>query len=397
MTFEEIKLLSESEVEARKAEINAILDKVISNEDVDTNVEELRNEVTALDERIKELREAEEERKQDIKAVIEGAGDNVEIEKPITEARTMIDIKEYRNSNEYVNAFAEAIKTGDFSECRSLLSTNAAEDGVVAVPEFVEDKIVTAWERSEIFQRVGKVNYKGNLKVGFEISGTDAVVHLEGDDAPDEEALSLGIVEIVPNNIKKWITVSDEVMSLRGQAFLDYLYDEITYKIIKKAEDVVIAAIIASVGASTSSMAGQSTVSGDVSKATILNAIASTSDEARDLVIIMNKLTWAAFKATETLNYGDVFNGLPVVFNNSLDAYDDASEDDPFVIVGDLGFGARINLPNGNDVKFVFDDKSLAEADLVKIVGKLYAGIGIIAPNAFCVVTKAGEGDGGEG
>ena len=47
-----------------------------------------------------------------------------------------------------------------------------------------------------------------------------------------------------------------------------------------------------------------------------------------------------------------------------------------------------INLPDGNEVKFVFDDKSLAESDLVKIVGKLYAGIGIVAPNAFCVITK---------
>ena len=388
MTLEEIKALSEDEIKTRKSEIDSILEKVVSGEDTETDVNALNEEVRAMDERLVELRKVAEEKKDDLKAVIDGEGVEVRNDlEPKMEAKKMADVKEIRNSGAYIDAFAEALKTGDFTECRSLLTENGT-NGTVVVPEFIEEKILTAWEKSEIFSRVGKVNYKGNLKIGFEISGTDAVVHAEGGDAPDEEVLTLGAVEIIPQNIKKWITVSDEVMSLRGQAFLDYIYDEITYKIIKKAENLVIAAIIAAVGASTSSKAGQATISGGVAKTTILNAIAATSDEATDLVIIMNKQTWAAFKALETVNDGDPFNGLPVLFNNSLDAYDAASADKEYAIVGDLGFGARINLPDGNEVKFVFDDKSLAESDLVKIVGKLYAGIGIVAPNAFCVITK---------
>lgn len=392
MTIEEIKILSQDEIESRSSEIRSILDKVISGEDTETNVDELKTELDNLEARSAELREELETRKQDAEAVLNGAG--VEVREILPQGETKMSNVETRNSAKYIDAFAEAIKSGDFTECRALLTENA-EDGVVAVPTFIEEKILAAWEKSEIFQRVGKVNYKGNLKVGFEISGTDAVIHVEGDDAPSEEVLTLGAVEIVPQFIKKWITVSDEVLSLRGQAFLDYIYDEIAYKIVKKAEDVVIAAIIAAVGASSATVAGQATISGEVSKGTILSAIASTSDEARDLVVIMNKQTWAAFKALETLNDGDPFNGLPVVFNNTLDSYDAAEEGDEYAIVGDLGYGARINLPDGNEVKFIFDDKSLAEADLVKIVGKLYAGIGIVAPNAFCVITKPeSEGEG---
>lgn len=388
MTLEEIKALSEDEIKTRKSEIDSILEKVVSGEDTETDVNALNEEVRAMDERLVELRKVAEEKKDDLKAVIDGEGVEVRNDlEPKMEAKKMADVKEIRNSGAYIDAFAEALKTGDFTECRSLLTENGT-NGTVVVPTFIEEKILTAWEKSEIFSRVGKVNYKGNLKIGFEISGTDAVVHAEGADAPAEEVLTLGAVEIIPSNIKKWITVSDEVMSLRGQAFLDYIYDEITYKIIKKAENLVIAAIVAAVGSSTSTKAGQATISGGVAKTTILNAIAATSDEATDLVVIMNKQTWAAFKALETVNDGDPFNGLPVLFNNSLDSYDSASADEEYAIVGDLGFGARINLPDGNEVKFVFDDKSLAESDLVKIVGKLYAGIGIVAPNAFCVITK---------
>lgn len=388
MTLEEIKALSEDEIKTRKSEIDSILEKVVSGEDTETDVNALNEEVRAMDERLVELRKVAEENKDDLKAVIDGEGVEVRNDlEPKMEAKKMSDVKEIRNSSAYIDAFAEAIKTGDFTECRSLLTENAT-NGTVVVPTFIEEKILTAWEKSEIFSRVGKVNYKGNLKIGFEISGTDAVVHVEGTDAPSEEVLTLGAVEIIPQNIKKWITVSDEVMSLRGQAFLDYIYDEVAYKIIKKAENLIIAAIIAAVGASTSSKAGQATIAGGVAKTTILNAIAATSDEATDLVVIMNKSTWAAFKALETVNDGDPFNGLPVLFNNSLDSYDSASANEEYAIVGDLGYGARINLPDGNEVKFVFDDKSLAESDLVKIVGKLYAGIGIVAPNAFCVITK---------
>ena len=392
MDFEKIKTMSLEEIESRKSEIEAL----VRSNDESTDFGAINKELDALEER--KLALIEEQRKNDIEAVIAGAGEDVTENFIEKESRKMADIIEIRNSAAYLDAFAEVVKTGGKSgvaECRALLSTNAPEDGSIVVPTLVEDKIRTAWEESELFSRISKSYVKGNLAVGFEISGTDAVIHEEGTAAPDEESLVIGTVTIVPKFIKKWITISDEVMSLRGEAFLNYVYDELKYKIVKKAEDVVITKILANVGASTATKAGQATTSAAIGRAGIIDAISYISDEARDLIAVMSRRTWAAYEATRTLNGGDPFADLPVVYNNGiLKDYDTAVENDAYAIVGDFAYGFRANLPNGYDVKITVDENSLSEADLVKVTGKLYAGLEAIAQNAFCVITKPGEGDG---
>lgn len=394
MTFDEIKEATLEELETRKAEIESL----VSTPSEDVDFASINSELDALEERKSFLlvEKEKETRKADEEAILRGAG--TPANEIIPKENKKMDVTEIRSSVKYMDAFAEAMKTGDFSECRSLLSLNAPEDGSVAVPTIVEDKIRTAWEESELFSRISKSDVKGNLSIGFEISGSEAVIHEEGTDAPDEETLTLGVVTIVPKFIKKWITISDEVMALRGEAFLNYVYDELKYKIIKKAEDVVVASIIANVGASTATKAGQATISAAIGRASIISAIAEISDEARDLVAIMSRRTWASYEATRTLNGGDPFADLPVVFNNSMNDYDTASTDEEYAIVGDLAYGYRANLPNGYDVKISIDENSLSEADLIKVTGKLYAGLAPIAPKAFCVITKpAPEEDGGEG
>ena len=49
---------------------------------------------------------------------------------------------EIRQSAEYIDAYANYIKTGDATECRALLTENAS--GRVAVPELVEGIVKTA-------------------------------------------------------------------------------------------------------------------------------------------------------------------------------------------------------------------------------------------------------------
>lgn len=173
-------------------------------------------EASEIEAREKELAEIEETRaellkkKEDLEAVLRAAAaveENPGEATPITpeERGKEMEVKELRNSPEYIDAFAKAIKTGDQTDLRSLLTENAATDGQVPIPEFAEERIRTAWDSDEILNRVGKTYVKGNLKIGFEISGSDAVIHLEGDAAPDEEELVLGIVSLVPMSLKKWI------------------------------------------------------------------------------------------------------------------------------------------------------------------------------------------------
>lgn len=353
----------------------------------EANLDALEAEVKSINEEL-ETRKAEEEKRNDIRAAVaSGAGETT---MPIIneERKTMTDM-EIRNSKEYIDAFAEYIKSGDDTECRALLTENAS--GTVAVPELVYDIVKNAWEREGIMSRVRKAYLKGNLKVGFELSADPAYIHTEGSGAVTTENLVLGTVSIVPESIKKSIQISDEALDLRGEAFLQWVYDELAYRIAKKAADTLVAKIVAAGTASTSTAVGVPAITATtVSMGTIAGAIAQLSDEAANPVIIMNKLTYPVFKAVQYANgYGaDPFEGLPVIFNNSLAAHGAATTGVCYAIVGDLGEGALANFPNGEEIQFKMDDVSLADADLVKITGREYVGLGIIGPQSFVKLIK---------
>ena len=382
MNLENIKAFSAEECEKRLAEIRSLDTQEMTSEEI----EALSAEVDALEERKALLVKAEEERKalsakvaNDVTVtVIEGRKDNQKMENI-----------EIRNSEAYINAFANYIKTDKDTECRALLTENVSGD--VPVPEFVYDIVKTAWNRDGIMARVRKSYLKGNLKVGFEISGDDAVVHTEGDGAVSEEDLTLGVVTLVPASIKKWISVSDEVMDMRGEEFLRYIYDELTYRIAKKAADTLVNLIVSAPETSTSTTVAVSKIDvSAISVGTIAEALGKLSDEASNPVIIMNKGTWSAFKAVQYANgfSVDPFEGLPVLYTEALKTFTEASDDDTFAIVGDLENGALANFPNGEETKFKFDDTSLAEYDLVKIIGRKYVALGVVAPKAFVKLVK---------
>ena len=370
------------EIESRKAEIRGILD---SNEEFD--IDALTEEVRALDAEKAEIEERAAKEAELRTAVAPSVIEEIE-QNEQKEERTMENI-EVRNSKEYIDAFAEYLKSGEDKECRALLTENVS--GRVPVPELVYDIVKTAWQKEGIMSLVRKSYLKGNLKVGFEMSSSDAVIHTEGQDKPDEETLVLGIVELVPKSIKKWITVSDEAIDLRGESFIRYIYDELTYRIAKKAADTLVATIIAAPAANTQTSPGVPVVTAaSIALGTIAGAIAQLSDEAANPVVIMNKQTLSAFKAAQyAASYPvDPFEGCPVVFNNSMTAFSAASTGDTYAIVGDLGQGALANFPNGDEITIKMDELSLAEKDLVKFVGREYVGIGIVAPGAFVKVVK---------
>lgn len=375
MTREEIMLLDFEGIELRAGQIVGEL----ADADNDA-IEALNAELDAIEERKAVLNAELAEKRAKAEAVAKGAGKEIETRKDDEKMSN----KEIRNSNEYIEAFAKYIKTGKDAECRALLTENV-EDGVVPVPELVESRVKEAWENDKIFSRISKSFVPGNLKVGFEISATDAVVHEEGDAAPAEEELVLGIVNMVPANIKKWITVSDEVLALGAADFLAYIYDELTYRIIRKAAEVALTKITTAPAASTASAVGVATVSGAVTPATILAAIAELGDGAVDNVFIASGAVVAAVRTAALAdNYAyDPFFGLTVIQTEILASFDGA-------IIGDLS-GVSANLPEGEAIKFKFDDLSLAEKDLVKIVGRLYAAIEVVGPKMFAVIDGDSE------
>ena len=384
----------QEEIEKRKAQI---AEEVKASDNLE-EIEKLNEEVDVLNDEIEQIKTHEEE--EEITEQIEEK--KVAVKEVVMEVKNMENNKEFRNSKEYIDAFAEYIKTNDDKELRALITTNGYATGnspVVETPDMVYDIVKTAWEREDLISRVRSLSVKGNLKVQFEVSGDAAVVHQEGNAAVSEESLVLGVVELTPVSIKKWISISDEVLDMRGEQFLNYIYDEITYRIAKKAADELVAKIAQlpqSLSANGETGVYDKVSANKITKAPsvslVAEAIANLSDETNDITIVMNKLTYAKFKDAQfAAGYPiDVFEGARVVFNNTLPAYDSANANAVYAIVGDFAHGALANYPNGEGIEIKYDDTTLMTSDLVRILGRKYVGIDAVADKAFCLLAKPG-------
>ena len=376
----DVKEMTVEQLEERKSAIVAELD----NEGADLDA--LENEVRSIKEEL-ETRAAEEAKKVEIRKTVAEAPAPVVVEKVEEEKREIMTNAEVRASKEYVDAFARYLISENDAECRSLLTENAS--GSVPVPVIVDDIIRTAWDENDILSRVKKTNIRGNLKVAFELSASGAYVHTEGTTAPTEESLSFGIVTMVPANVKKWIRISDEAIAMGGEALVSYVYDELMKKIIDKLEELVVTDIATASTTADADEASVANITEAPSLTTVATAFSNLCGEARNIVIIMNRGTYANFIAAQAAgNFAfDPFRGFPVVYTNALKAYDSASTSDPYMIVGDLD-GEQVNYPEGEGIAIKYDDVSEAEKDLVKIVGRQYVAHALTACKRFTVVKK---------
>ena len=106
------------QMETRQAEIAAENQEELSTEEIEARA----NELEAIKAELEARKAAAAEKAAAEKAVAEGAGETREEHK---EEKRM-EISEIRNTPEYINAYANYIKTGRDQECRDvLLSKNA--------------------------------------------------------------------------------------------------------------------------------------------------------------------------------------------------------------------------------------------------------------------------------
>lgn len=368
MDINEIKNATSAQLEQRMAEIRTAM----TAEDAD--LDKLTEEVDAIEERKNALKAAAEKRNSLAARIANGAGKTTEKH----EARK--SNAEVTKSSAYADAYARYMRTGDDTECRSLLTQNV-QGGQIPVPDLVPSVIETAWNKNKLLSYVRKTYFKGNVKIAFERSATDASWHVEGAAAPDEETLLLGIVEAKPQTVKKWITLSTETIDVtgNGEELLRYIYDEITNKIAAKVCERIITVIYSAPTTSTATAAARGEIAtADVTGtvADFIDAKALLSDDAVDLIAIMTRADEAKYKKAALAGSFaiDPFDGLEVVTTSKATT----------PIVGDLN-AVLVNLPQGDVVKFLYDELSLAEEDLVKIVGREPVAIALVKPN--CVVT----------
>lgn len=413
------------EIETRKAEIKALLES-----DTECDLNALEAEMDALDEEVRSLEEQrkEAEKKAEIDAEeraremqlktaeleqAERRERALEIGEGIVKANVLERKEEqkmeYRNTPEYIDAYAEYIKSEgkdkrsleilmrDADPTKITTTNDTAPNGTasIAVPDFVDEVIHTAWEREEILSRVRRTYFKGNLKINFEISGTPAETHEEGASAIDREQLVHGIVTLSPVSIKKIVAFSDEVMDMRGESFLRYIYDEITYRVFQMISWEIVDMIATNLPTTATAVApAVSEISiNTLSLDLVAQALGKLSDEAVNPVIIMNKATWSAFKALQyAASYPvDPFEGLPVLFSNALASYTNAiaQSEVPYMLVGDLS-AVTLNFPAGDNIQLKFDDLTRKDEDMIEVLGRVYVGFGVTQMYAFTKVTSEG-------
>lgn len=358
----------------------------------ESELEKIAGEVEEIETRKAEIKLEFEKAEEARKAIAEAP--QVEEPETIIEERInkTMDLKELRSSKEYIDAFANYIKTGKDEEVRSLLTDIGG--GTIPTPSFVQEYVETAWDKSNIANKVKKLGVKGVLKVPYEISSTAAAFHTEGAEAPDEEALVIGEAVVSPSMIKKHISITDEVMSLKSEEFLRYIYDELTFRIVKALDEAIVAAVAA---ASSPFVAAVDVASIDAT--TILQGLAELSDTAAEPTIVMNKkVFFNDFMGLLDDVHRPIYevlldnerkpryflNGCEVVFDN-VNFGDTPAAGDPIALVGDFQ-GVTANYPNGEDVKITVDPYTLATEDMIRVIGKLYVGAAVTKPASFALI-----------
>lgn len=372
MTREEILALDMADLEKRSLEIA----EEVETADAD-KLDAMSEELDAIEERKAIIKAEAEEKRAAMEEVLSGKGETIEEKQ---EERKTMDNKEIRKSAEYLDAWVENLKGRASEEQRVLLTENG--NGDIAIPMYVEDKIQTAWESNEIVRRAKKSYFKGNLKVGYEESAMGAVKHEEGSAAITEEALVIGFVELIPDTYKKMVKYSTEVLDMKGEAFVDYIVDEIEYQMAKTVGNAAITAAFAADAPlkQTFTAAGSSLTTAD-----IIGAEGMLAGDANPVLITTRANAAAVKAAVLSAGYGyDPFDGLEVVYVDAV-ALGNAK-----AIVADLS-AWQFNFPNGDDVKFVFDEFTEAPADIVRVIGRVMAGIGVVAPYKTVVITASGN------
>ena len=365
------------------------------------DLDAIEKEIRSINEEIERRRAAEADEQAKVEKremlrgmVANGAGETLGKFEAEKEKKKMPDMKEIRSSAAYINAWVEDVKEGKYVQTRKLLTENsehvAVGDGVVPVPVIVEDRIRAAWENNELASRIRRTYFRGNLKVGYEESSTGAVIHEEGDKAVDDEVLTFGVISLIPAMIKKAIAVSDELIDMKGQEFIDYLFDEFENKIVARLCEAAIDAV-----SSAPTTNGPTEIGIPVVNATVITldlvaqALALLTNDNANPAIVMNRGTFAAFRAAAlNANYAvDPFEGLPVVFTSALPSIATADADDVYMIVGDLS-AIQANFPAGDQVSFIFDPYTRKKEDLVEITGKLYVAVGVTEPGMLVRVAN---------
>lgn len=415
------KMLNSAMVEERMTEVaerrNAIVDEIASKkeefENADTDkreellndVEELTKEADSIDEEIKDL----EEQRSTFKAQEERMSLSANLTKTkIEERKNQMEINDVLNSKEYEQLYADMIRGRvDEKEVRSFLQKRTDPDpGLstatdnIPIPVLMQGFVETAWYQYGKFSRiVGESFEPAIIKIPVESAASGAAWHTESGDAPSEEYITLSQILLQPKTLKKWISLTTELMAMSPADFLQYVADELVYRIILALDEAIInrtdlngEGVIGIVGnANTETLSAALDFN-------VINEAVSELVTFEDLVIAMNPKTFFKNFMGLTDQVGNpifrvvhdnenraqyYLSGYRVEFTQALPAYEDADPGDAYAVVGNFRRGYRLNYPQGRNVITLVDPYSKAPEDLVRMIGRLYVAGNVVKPKHF--------------
>lgn len=380
-------------LEERKASFDEEKD-IEAREKLIKDVEALKEEQREISEKIAELRKTYEEMKgkeqsMDLlnnvnPSVVEGRNEQVD----------------YKSTEEYCEVWAEYAKTNQrsaFSRYTNADATTEKEVRTLAtsvanipVPTILQTAIETAWvEYGKLSRLVTKSYIKGLLSIPYEATATGANWHAEGSEAPAEEEITFGSLSIEPMMIKKWISLTDELLALTGSDFVRYIADELVYRVVLKLDEAIINGTLTN-GKGVLGITKDSNVPA-IKKSASFNVVNEALAELKfvnDVCVVLNPKTFFdtmmgltdttgrpiySVAMDNTMRPKYYLNGLPVEFTDALPAYSTATANQDWMVVGNLK-AFRLNMPNGDGVDTMTDPYTKATEDIVRFIGKLFAG-----------------------
>ena len=416
------KMLNSAMVEERMTEVaerrNQIVDEInekkeeFENSDTEKReellgeVEELTKEADALEEENKDL----EEQRSTFKAQEERMSLAKNLTKTAIEERKsqMENTANVLESKEYNQLYADLIRGKvDEKEVRSFLVKRddptlglSTKTTNIPIPVIMQGFVETAWYTYGKFSRLVSETFEpAILKIPVEVEASGASWHTESGDAPTEEYITLGQILLQAKTLKKWISLTTELMAMSPEDFLRYVADELVYRIILALDEAIINRTDLN-GEGVIGIAGNAyteTVSAGVGFNVINEAIANlvTFD---DLTVAMNPATFFKNFMGLTDQVGNpiyrvvhdnenkpqyYLSGHRVEFTQALPAYDDADPADVYAVIGNFRRGYRLNYPQGRDVITLVDPYTKAPEDLVRMIGRLYVAGNVVKPKHF--------------
>lgn len=224
-----IENYSIDEVEKRMNEIRSM------DLDACENIDELTQEVDALEKRKAELKKNADAVKELRNKILNGQVETRTIEKPREERRTMNLTKEnVYSSAEYRSAFLKQLRNIQLNEIETRALTTGASSAGAVVPTQTMNKIIEKVKQyAPMLEKIDLLAINGNVTVPTEGTTIEAKLHTEGASiTADEDTLNkvtLGMYEIT-----KLVTISKSVETMSIDTFEEYLVKKIAKKVANK-------------------------------------------------------------------------------------------------------------------------------------------------------------------